>query len=120
MRKLQCPPVARHGLAPTNFPETLQNTSHVFLRQDHVRSSLEAPYRGPYRILARTDKTVTIQLPDRTATVSWDRTKAAFTPDILASSLTETSNSIPLIPVTTTPACTRSGRTVRFPDYLRY
>lgn len=52
----------------------------VFLRTDAVRKPLQPPYEGPYQVLKRNNsKFYEIQLPGRTATVSIDRLKPAYT-----------------------------------------
>ncbi|XP_049886525.1 uncharacterized protein LOC126381011 [Pectinophora gossypiella] len=56
----------------------LQTCESVFMRVDAVRKPLTAPYEGPYRVLSRTDKFFTLQLPNRQATVSIDRLKPAY------------------------------------------
>ncbi|GBM88053.1 hypothetical protein AVEN_215122-1 [Araneus ventricosus] len=43
-----------------NFVSDLIKASHVFLRTDQVRKSLEPPYAGPYKVLSRTEKDFTV------------------------------------------------------------
>ena len=47
------------------------------LRIDRVRSPLEAPYQGPYRVLDRTNDTFTIEAKLKPEVVSIDRAKLA-------------------------------------------
>ncbi|BES97749.1 multicellular organismal development [Nesidiocoris tenuis] len=112
----------------------LNTASHVYLRFDGVRHSLQRPYTGPYRVLRRTPKTFDILINNKRSTVSRDRLKPAFvlpdqtdqassptpslpnrspspTPDPDATPLPDT----PALPRSTT---TRSGRRVRFPSAL--
>ena len=36
--------------------DTLTSASHVFIRRDALRRSLQPPYDEPFRVLSRTDK----------------------------------------------------------------
>ena len=56
----------------------LKACTHVFIRNEMLKKSLTPTYEGPYRVLKRTDKVYTIQLPNRTTNISIDRLKAAF------------------------------------------
>ncbi|XP_045778811.1 uncharacterized protein LOC123876550 [Maniola jurtina] len=56
----------------------LATCTHVFVRNDTVRSPLTPPYDGPYQVLKRHDKYYQIQLPLRTTVVSLDRLKPAY------------------------------------------
>jgi hypothetical protein len=121
MDQLRPTPAARHASPATFVHKDLLDSTHVFLRQDAIRRSLEPPYSGPHRVIARTDKTFTIVVRGRHTTVSADRVKPAF---ILEDNLHD-SSSPPAQPRSTTaepatiepqpPKTTRSGRTVRFP-----
>ena len=44
------------------IPKELANCEEIWLRVDRIRRSMEAPYTGPYKVLHRTDKNITIQL----------------------------------------------------------
>lgn len=56
----------------------LNNCEYVFIRNDAVRKPLVPPYNGPYRVLSRSNKIYTIQLPKSKVNVSIDRLKPAF------------------------------------------
>lgn len=56
----------------------LATCTHVFVRNDTVRSPLTPPYDGPYEVLQRREKYFKIQLPTRTAVISLDRLKPAY------------------------------------------
>ncbi|KAJ8713199.1 hypothetical protein PYW07_013569 [Mythimna separata] len=58
--------------------EDLLKCSHVFIRTDAVKKPLQAQYEGPYRVISRTEKVYTIQLPNRQANISIDRLKPAY------------------------------------------
>lgn len=56
----------------------LKTCSHVFVRHDMVKKSLQPPYDGPYPVLKRDDKVFLIQLPSRQSRISIDRLKPAY------------------------------------------
>lgn len=59
-------------------PQALHSCSHVFIREDRMKGSLEQPYKGPYKILSRTEKTFTIEVDGKKEVLSIDRLKPAF------------------------------------------
>jgi len=56
----------------------LDTCTHVFIRNDTVRASLQPPYDGPFEVLKRNKKYFNVQLKNRKANISIDRLKAAF------------------------------------------
>ena len=58
-------------------PEALKTCEYVWLRLDRVRSPLEAPYQGPFRVLKRSDDTFILDIKSRPEVVSIDRIKPA-------------------------------------------
>jgi cleavage and polyadenylation specificity factor subunit 1 len=69
-----------HSSSKTYVPSELKNCEYVWLRIDRVLRPLEAPYQGPYKVIARRDKTFDIQtLSGSVKTVSIDRLKPVFT-----------------------------------------
>ncbi len=68
----------RHGDTPVYVPTTLKSAEYVFLRQQIQLKALEQPYKGPYKVLKRSDKHITIEQDGREATVSMDQLKPAF------------------------------------------
>lgn len=119
MANLTPKPASWHSVSPFYIPRNLHSSSHVFLRRDHVRRSLEPPYAGPYKVIQRYPKYFTIQVHGKLTNVSVDRLKPAYlmredktAPDVLPTSTTTT-------PATSTQKTTRSGRRVRFPNYYR-
>ncbi|KAK4474272.1 hypothetical protein MN116_000360 [Schistosoma mekongi] len=68
----------RYSLRPSYVPRNLNDCSHVFVRIDHVRKPLQHPYEGPFKVLHRNDKTVTIERAGKSDTVSIDRVRPAF------------------------------------------
>ncbi|XP_064470542.1 uncharacterized protein LOC135385262 [Ornithodoros turicata] len=56
----------------------LNKSSHVFIRADHVKPPLTPVYTGPYQVLSRDDKTVTVDINGHRTAVSQDRLKPAY------------------------------------------
>lgn len=56
----------------------LSTCSHVFVRTDAVRTSLQQPYEGPYQVVRRNDKYFTIVIRGKENTVSINRLKPCF------------------------------------------
>jgi hypothetical protein len=71
-------PVAAAHRSNVFIHKALATCSHVFLRHDAVRRSLQHPYDGPYRVISRNEKTFTIQIKNSAKVVSVDRVKPAF------------------------------------------
>ncbi|GBO05935.1 Pro-Pol polyprotein [Araneus ventricosus] len=69
--------ITHHGSSAVFVSDDLIKVSHVFLRIDRVRKSLEPPYSGPYKVLSRTEKVFTVEIDGKPTTVSIDRLKAA-------------------------------------------
>ncbi|XP_046684436.1 uncharacterized protein LOC124370188 [Homalodisca vitripennis] len=67
-----------HSKPQTFVFQKLSTCTHVFLRDDTVRRALQPPYSGPHKVLSRDDKTMTIQIADRSSKVSIDRVKPAY------------------------------------------
>ncbi|XP_052756536.1 uncharacterized protein LOC128201969 [Galleria mellonella] len=124
MTKLTPRPTSWHTSTSSPFyiPRDLSTSSHVFLRQDRVRSSLEAPYVGPFKVLNRQPKYFTLDLQGKKTNVTIDRLKPAYImkePQIKELPPTQSS---PLPSATKTfveEKRTRSGRRVQFPDFYR-
>ncbi|GBN21475.1 Transposon Ty3-G Gag-Pol polyprotein, partial [Araneus ventricosus] len=88
--------------------KNLSDASHVFVRQDMVKRTLQQPYDGPFKVLARKPKFFQLQIGLHKKWISIDRLKPAH---ILSDPTTESrpSRSSPVSSTTT-----RSGRRVRF------
>lgn len=118
MSRLKPQKASRHSQKPVFVHKDLENCGHVFIRKDALRGALEPPYTGPYRVLSKTDKTITVELNRGPVKVSIDRVKPAYT--MVESEFVENEFTSPMTnhedkrPVKTT----RSGRTVRFPNYF--
>ena len=67
----------------TFVPKELQTCKRVWVRIDRVKRPLEAPYQGPFEVIARQEKTFIISLPSgKTDTISIDRLKPCLEPVI--------------------------------------
>ncbi|GFS99729.1 uncharacterized protein NPIL_672851 [Nephila pilipes] len=56
----------------------LQNCSHVFVRIDVIRQSLQPPYHVPYQVIKRSYKIFTLLVKNKNVNVSIDRLKTYF------------------------------------------
>ncbi|GBM81124.1 Retrovirus-related Pol polyprotein from transposon 17.6 [Araneus ventricosus] len=88
--------------------KNLSDASHVFVRQNMVKRTLQLPYDGPFKVLARKPKFFQLQIGLQNKWISIDRLKPAH---ILSDPTTESRPSWSS-PVSSTT--TRSGRRVRF------
>lgn len=98
----------------------LYSCSHVFLRDDTVRSPLKQPYTGPHKIIKRlSNKVYAVKIGSKICNVSVDRLKPAFMPQ----QDTQITHIAPTAPPTSTSAetqtlksnPTRSGRSIKLP-----
>ncbi|CAE1314837.1 unnamed protein product [Acanthosepion pharaonis] len=65
--------------SPTiHVPQQLQDCEFIFVRNDAVKKPLTPTYQGPFKVLKRSEKHLTIDRGSRTATISIDRVKPAF------------------------------------------
>ena len=78
VQRLRPIPTSRHGRQPEHVPDNLKSADYVFVRHDGHKGPLQRPYRGPYRVLGRDDKTFRIDVGGREDTVSIDRLKRAY------------------------------------------
>lgn len=125
--KLQPVPFKHHSAINKKIfvYKDLSTCSHVFLREDALRGSLQPAYTGPYEVVTRDTKVFKIKIKGKDVTVSVDRLKPAYIlSDTNTSIKTPTPTTpiiIPILKSTQTPdvKTTRSGRHVRLPDYFR-
>ncbi|CAH8572586.1 unnamed protein product [Heterobilharzia americana] len=111
-------------------PQCISNCTHVFVRHDGVRKPLQPPYEGPFKVISKSDKVVTVERSGRRETVSIDRIKPAFMEPDVTDTKSEPAVKQPETPKTTVKTettasespnngdgsrTTRSGRRVRWP-----
>ena len=123
------------------LPKALSKCSHVLVRHDAVRVSLQKPYDGPYKVIYRGKKHYTLMVNGRKSNVSIDRLKPAFIDrdDRLSNESKSSSHSFtslsspsppslpspsslppptPTTPTSSSSRTTRSGRHVHWPKQL--
>ncbi|XP_043243543.1 uncharacterized protein LOC122392570 [Amphibalanus amphitrite] len=76
------PTLPRTTKRATYVPEALKTAKYVFVRRDDHRYPLDAPYDGPFPVINRTDKTITIQRRQRRDVITIDRCKPAFMDEV--------------------------------------
>lgn len=69
---------AHHDTSKPFVFKQLIDATHVFLRNDTVRGSLQPPYDGPYEVKSKHNKFYNILINGRDTTVSIDRLKPAY------------------------------------------
>ena len=72
------PTAPRLATRQAYVPRDLDAATHVFVRHDAVKPPLAPPYDGPFRVIARGAKTVTIDRGQRRDVISLDRVKPAY------------------------------------------
>ena len=77
--RLQPTPTSAHRTPRIFMPQSLETTTHVFVRRGGVQPSLQTPYEGPYRVASRTPTGFHVRLPGgRTELVTLNRLKPAY------------------------------------------
>ncbi|CAK9813145.1 Transposon Ty3-I Gag-Pol polyprotein [Anthophora plagiata] len=79
IRQIKPSPTTHHGKQKPFIHRSLHSCTHVFVRVDAARKSLEAPYEGPFEVVERlTDHVFKIKYKDREVNISVERLKPAF------------------------------------------
>ncbi|CAE1168679.1 unnamed protein product [Acanthosepion pharaonis] len=68
----------RQSSPAIHVPQQLQDCEFIFVRNDAVKKPLTPTYQGPFKVLKRSEKHLTIDRGSRTDTISIDRVKPAF------------------------------------------
>ncbi|CAK1590640.1 unnamed protein product [Parnassius mnemosyne] len=76
--KLQPRPASRHNKNKIFIYKDLANSSHVFLREDRLKSTFHPAYSGPHEVTERGDKVFKIIVKGKQIAVSIDRLKPAY------------------------------------------
>ena len=130
MHTLRAVPTHHSPHQSSYVSEALVSSSHVFVRHDAVKTPLQQPYDGPYKVIQRAPKYFTLDIKGRHDTVSIDRLKPAHL-DCQHNPVTYVPTLIPT-PPTTPPSpppkpstsrepvaqSTRLGRRVHWPKHL--
>lgn len=116
-RQFKAVPTTAHNKRTAFVHKALTDCSHVFVRNDGVKRSLQPPYQGPFPVLERRDHDYKLLINGNRTFIRTDRLKPAF-----VANNDELVTPTPL-PAPTKEQCTRSGRRVHFPkrltDYVR-
>jgi len=115
MDQLRQTPAARHASPATLIHKDLRDSTNVFLRWDTTRRALEPPYSGPHKVIACTDKTLTIVVRGWQVSVSGPSKTSLHTRWDSTRHRQPTSHPGKPVTMTRPPKTRRSGRTVRFP-----
>lgn len=78
MELLRPIPDSNHSTTKIFDSPELNTCTHVFIRKDSVKKSLQLPYAGPFRVVKRFDKYFTVLVKDKETNISKDRLKPAF------------------------------------------
>ena len=119
MQQLRAIPPHHHSQQKAHVSPALHSCTHVFVRRDAIRRSLQHPYDGPFKVLKRSDKYYTVSVKGQQQTISLDRLKPAHL-DVLLPASDQLQSTSPTSPETTSSESplrtTRSGWHVHFPD----
>jgi len=118
MSNLHPVPTSHHGPIASQVPKAVATCEFVFIRKGMLMRTLQRPYEGPFRVIARTDKTVTVLRGTSQDVVTLDRVKPAYTETLPRATYAQKAGQSPIsnsVPVTTT----RKGRPVNLPTRFR-
>lgn len=110
MRNLQ-PVQPRTCPTKTFVSQDLADCSHVFVRVDAVKRPLQQPYEGPFAVLRRTRKNITINKNGTSHVIAIDRAKPAY---LLHCAAVDPPTTPPDVPAVPTVPPTRQKKTVSF------
>ncbi|OTF81952.1 hypothetical protein BLA29_001145 [Euroglyphus maynei] len=77
MKKVQPTPTRVVSNEKFFVPQNLKTCTHVWIKSEN-RTGLEPPYKGPFKILARNEHTVSIETPNGNDEVALHRCKPAI------------------------------------------
>ena len=73
MQSLQATPTCPQHSRKKHIHSDLSTCTHVFVRHDAIRKTLQAPYDGPYKVLQRADKYFTLDMKGKQETTEAHR-----------------------------------------------
>jgi len=86
MRNIRSSPTSHHNKKTPFVHKNLFDCTHVWIREDSVKKSLQPPYSGPFPIEKRiSDRLFTINVSGKSVNVSIERLKPAFLPRVMDS-----------------------------------
>lgn len=91
----------RHSNESVFVANDLNNCTHVFVRTDSVKASLQSPYEGPYLVLHRKQHYFTVSIHGKQVNINLDRLKPCF--------MLNTESSAPSANVNIAPATTQAN-----------
>lgn len=68
--------IVHHNNPKSYIPKTLDTCKHVFIIR-HNKNTLQPPYEGPFKILSRHNKNITVEYGSKTRTLTIDQVKPA-------------------------------------------
>lgn len=78
MSKLKPTQTSWHTQQKLFINKDLNSSTHAFVRNDSIKTSLTPPYNGPFRIITRHDKYYTLEIKGKSQKISIDRLKPAY------------------------------------------
>lgn len=78
IREFQPRPASNHHKETPFVSQDFATCTHVFVRNDKIRTSLTPPYDGPYLVTDKYDKTFKVIINQKPVIVSIDRLKPAY------------------------------------------
>lgn len=78
LQNLKPQEIKRHGQAATFIFHDMKTASHAFMRKESLGGTLQPPYEGPYKIIKKGEKVVTLHRNSKDINVSIDRLKPAY------------------------------------------
>lgn len=78
MQDLKPQEINRHGQATTFIFQDMKTASHAFIRRELLGGSFQPPYEGPYKIIRKNEKIVTLCKNGKNVNISIDQLKPAY------------------------------------------
>ncbi|XP_029670043.1 uncharacterized protein LOC115239589 [Formica exsecta] len=97
MREIKSQPTAHHHKKTPFYHKNLFDCTHVWIRVDSVKKSLQPPYNGPFRVVNRINNNLfTVDVSGKLTDVSTERLKPVFLPKEVDSDPVTSSSTAPL------------------------
>ncbi len=79
MNELKPVPSTNHDHSKTFVHRDMQSCTHVFIRRDGIKKSLQSNYDGPFEVVSRNKKYFLVNVKGKHKQISVDRLKPLFT-----------------------------------------